>query len=117
MSRIEMCVLTARPAAWIWLVLFAVAVAIPRPLGAQAGSPERASRNLPVGHWAYEPIYRLRSRGYLVKLNPLIQPYRRIDVARGLAALEPDTLARQAARWVRLLREEFRAEIDRIAGR
>ena len=117
MSRIEMCVLRARPAAWIWVVLFAVGVAIPRPLVAQAGAPERASRNLPVGHWAYEPIYRLRSRGYLVNLNPLIQPYRRIDVARGLAALEPDALAGQVARWVRLLREEFRAEIDRIAGR
>ncbi len=117
MSRIEMCVLRARPAAWIWVLLFAVGVAIPRPLVAQAGSAERASRNLPMGHWAYEPIHRLRSRGYLVNLNPLIQPYRRIDVARGLAALEPDTLAGPVARWVRLLREEFRAEIDRIAGR
>jgi hypothetical protein len=74
------------------------------------------SRNLPVDHWAYESIQRLRTRGYLAGLNPLIQPYRRIAVARALLPLHADSLRAPVAHWVRLLRQEFAREIDRLEG-
>lgn len=77
----------------------------------------RGSRNLPVDHWAYEYIQRLRTRGMLANLNPLIQPYRRGDIAEGLAHLDPDTLSGPVAQWVELLREEFWRELDRRDGR
>lgn len=76
----------------------------------------RGSRNAPVDHWAYEHIQRLRSRGYLANLNPLVQPYRRADVARALTDVDPDTLGSPMADWVRLLQDEFRPELQRIAG-
>ena len=83
--------------------------------GAQEGS--RGSRHLATDHWSYEHIRRLRTRGYLANLNPLVQPYRRMNVARGLAALDPDTLGEPVAGWIRLLSDEFRSELDRLAGR
>ena len=57
---------------------FAIALcALPGGLGAQA------ARYLPTDHWTYEYIGRLRDRGMLTSLHPLVQPYRRIDIARG----------------------------------
>ncbi|KPJ93642.1 MAG: hypothetical protein AMS18_05325, partial [Gemmatimonas sp. SG8_17] len=75
------------------------------------------SRNLAVDHWAYEYIERLRPRGYLSNLNPLAQPYRRLEVARGLAGLNPDTLRSPVAGWVRMLQQEFARELERLEGR
>ena len=75
------------------------------------------SRYLPMDHWGYEYIGRLRDRGYLPNLNPLVQPYRRLDVARDLAVLDPDTLRQPLAEWVRLLKDELAPELDRLAGR
>ncbi len=117
MSRIEMCVPRARPVARIWLVFFAVGVAIPRLVVAQADSSERASRYLPVGHWAYEPIEHLRSRGFLANLNPLVQPYTRLQVARGLSEIDSEILAAPTAHWARLLRDALQRELDLLAGR
>ncbi len=105
------------------LALFALIAVSSLPgapgLAAQAPKASRVlgSRNLAVGHWAYEYIGRLRDRGYLSNLNPLIQPYRRIDVAEGLLHLDPDTLARPVADWVRTLKREFQPELDRLEGR
>ncbi len=76
----------------------------------------RGSRNLPVDHWSSEYIRRLRTRGYLGNLNPLVQPYRRNEVALGLASLDPDSLPSPVAHWVRLLRQEFRRELNRTGG-
>lgn len=86
--------------------------------GGVLGAPARilGSRNLALGHWAYEFIARLRDRGYLSNLNPILQPYRRIDVAEGLAHLDPDTLPRPVGDWVRTLRHEFAPELERLAG-
>jgi uncharacterized membrane protein YbhN (UPF0104 family) len=75
------------------------------------------SRNLTVDHWAYEYIERLRPRGYLANLNPLVQPYRRLEVARGLAGLNPDTLRSPVSGWVRMLQQEFARELERLEGR
>lgn len=80
-----------------------------RPLSAQ--SPATGSRYLAVDHWAYEYIARLRDRGYLSSLNPLVQPYRRRDVARALAQIGADSLPEPARSWVRLLKSELAPEL------
>ncbi len=91
-------------------------------LGCCLGSALRAqqvplgSRTLPVDSWVYDYLQRLVTRGYLPNLNPLVQPYQRQEIARGLAALGPDTLAAPVAGWVRLLREEFANELAALAG-
>lgn len=90
----------------LWLISVSRAVA--------AQTPSAGSRHLPVDHWAYEYIQRLRDRGYLSNLNPLVQPYRRLEVAQGLAALEGTALARPVSEWVRLLRQELAPELERL---
>lgn len=99
--------------------LVCITLAATTELTAQrAGPPTRrpgdqsASHLLATDHWSYEYIRRLRDRGYLAGLNPLVQPYRRVEVARGLADLERDTLGEPVAGWVRLLRDEFERELD-----
>ena len=74
------------------------------------------SRTLPTDHWAYEYVKHLRGRGFLSNLNPLVQPYRRLDVARDLSKLDADTLPMPLKHWVGLLRREFQSEIERIGG-
>jgi hypothetical protein len=80
-------------------------VTVMSPTGALA---QRAgSRLIEPDHWAGEYLVRLRRAGYLGRLDPLAQPYRWDDVARGLASLDPNTLPDPYAFWVRLLRSEF----------
>jgi hypothetical protein len=98
------------------LVAIVVLAALTQGGRLEAQAPS-GSRYLALDHWAYEYIARLRERGYLGDLNPLAQPYRRLDVARGLAGLDPDTLGRPVAEWVRLLKQELAPELDRLAGR
>jgi hypothetical protein len=87
------------------------------PCAVQSHAQDRlGSRNLPLGHWAYAYIGQLRSRGYLHNLNPLVQPYRRRDVAINLARLDPDTLPQPVQHWVGLLRDEFGPELERLGG-
>ena len=70
------------------------------------------SRLLPLGSWTYEPIEQLRTRGHLSGLNPLAQPYRRIDVAVGLAHLREVDLSGPVAGWVELLATELARELE-----
>ena len=70
---------------------------------ASAQDPGRiGSRILSVDSWTYEAIERLRIRAYLPGLNPLAQPYRRIDVAVELIGVDADTLGEPVAGWVRM---------------
>ena len=73
------------------------------------------SRILSLDSWAYEAIERLRSRGYLPGLNPLAQPYRRIDVAAELIGVDADSLQGPTAGWVRMLRRELAPEFRRLS--
>jgi hypothetical protein len=73
------------------------------------------SRILSLGSWTYEAIERLRTRGYLSGLNPMVQPYRRIDVAVELVGVDADTLPDPAAGWVRLLMRELAPEFRRLS--
>ena len=87
------------------------------PPDASAQDPGRmGSRILSLDSWTYEAIERLRSRGYLPELNPLAQPYRRIDVAVELMGIDADSLQEPTAGWVRMLRRELAAEFRRLSG-
>jgi hypothetical protein len=100
---------TGRRLTVIVLLTFAAAPAL-------AQSPATGSRYLPLDHWAYEYVERLESRGLLPGLNPLVQPYRRLDVAWELARLTPDSLRAPMAGWVRMLKDEFSRELATVAG-
>ena len=86
------------------------------PPNASAQDPGRmGSRILSLDSWTYEAIERLRSRGYLPGLNPLVQPYRRIDVAAELVGVDADLLQEPAAGWVRMLMRELAPEFRRLS--
>src|SRR5574341_1334127 len=85
-----------------------VGLALPRAAGAQRSG----SRLLETDHWANDYLRRLRSAGYLSRLDHLAEPYRWSEVARSLRGLGPDSLPEPMASWVRLLRREFGIEID-----
>ncbi len=89
------------------MLALAIAVAVREPAVAQ--DSERGSRLVEPGHWAYEYLARLRSRGYLGDLDPLAQPYHQADIVRALSQLDPDTLRPPVSGWVKLLRSEFSA--------
>lgn len=74
------------------------------------------SRYLSLDNPAYEAVTQLRERGYLDGLDPLVQPYRRLDIARGLLDLHEDDLPRHLAFSVRFLREELEREIRKLSG-
>ena len=85
------------------------------PPSASAQDPGRiGSRILSLDSWTDEAIERLRSRAYLPGLNPLAQPYRRIDVAAELVDVDADTLPEPAAGWVRMLKRELAPEFTRL---
>lgn len=75
------------------------------------------SRLLPLDSWTYEPIEQLRTRGHLSGLNPLAQPYRRIDVAAGLKDLREVDLPHPVAGWVDLLVTELTRELEILETR
>lgn len=75
------------------------------------------STYLPLGHWAYDYINVLIARGRLTDLPPLVQPYRRLDIARSIrAALGAGRFSDAELAWVETLRQEFAAEIGELAG-
>lgn len=107
-------VVTKRGLANIAVLCLAIGIT---PMAVRAQERPAGSRYLPMGHWAYEYVQRLRTRGLLASLNPLVQPYDRMEIASDLTKLDPDTLRAPLARWVRLLQDEFAFELDRIEGR
>jgi hypothetical protein len=99
----------ARILLFLLLVLF-------RPSPASAQDPGRiGSRILSMDSWTYEAIERLRSRAYLPGLNPMVQPYRRIDVAAELIGVDADVLQEPVAGWVRMLKTELAPELGRLS--
>lgn len=87
------------------------------PVCLVAQDSPRGSRYLSVEHWGYDAIAGLRMRGMLPNLDPLVQPYRRDEIAVGIRTLRADTLAEPVANWVRLLQQELAPEIARLEGR
>src|SRR3990172_9708677 len=81
------------------LALCAALAGFPGPM-VTAQESERGSRFVESGHWAYEYLARLRTRGYLGELDPLVHPHHREDIVRALSTLDPDTLPRPVAHSV-----------------
>ncbi len=96
------------------LLLLVVGVGAPPLLQAQSGS--RGSRYLSLDHPLYEAVGHLVHRGLLPDLDPLSQPYRRLDIAAGLRSLEEADHSKPVVGWVRLLREALAPELARLAG-
>ncbi len=90
------------------LVTVALTVLVLGVLGsAVAARAADASRYLTLDDPAYEGLRLLRDAGYLQALNPMVQPYRRAEVAAAVAGLDPDALPAGLAPWARQLRAEF----------
>ena len=107
--------MTRRPTlARVLLLLALFGIGVPSSLFGQ--SEPQGSRYLSLDHPAYEAIRQLRDRGYLPKLDPLVQPYRRLDIARGLESIDEDDIPRHLAHIVGLLRNELSVELQGLAG-
>ena len=78
----------------------------------------QGSTYLPLRHWAYDYINVLVARGRLTDLPPLVQPYRRLDVARSLLAAGKAGRFTDGERgWVDALKREFAYEVGLLGGR
>ncbi|NIR46580.1 MAG: hypothetical protein GWN99_19220 [Gemmatimonadetes bacterium] len=108
-----------------WILLCALSFAlVPQSLSrVLAQTPEEGawadryygSRYLELSNWSYRYIELLVARGRLGGLSPLVQPYRRADVAAALVRAErEEQLERSEREWFELLKREFAPEIDRI---
>jgi hypothetical protein len=111
---------TRRPAFWLLLAaVFMLDYASGARLHAQR--PAGGSVRVASDHWSNAYIGRLRERGFLPGLNPLVQPWRAVDVARELATLNADTLPESIRHWVRMLQEAYGTRTapwggDRVRG-
>lgn len=95
------------------LLLLVASLSLTSPAAARQAA---GSRLLTVDHWAYALVEQLRSRGHLDGLNPTVQPYRRLDIARELARIDVEAVSPPVSDWVRLLRAEFARELRRLEG-
>ncbi|MGH7540751.1 MAG: hypothetical protein ACRELC_07120, partial [Gemmatimonadota bacterium] len=81
-----------------------------------ASDPAHASPYLPLDHWAYPVLDYWISMGRIDDLSPLVQPYRRLDVARAIEALLGQPLSDVEEKWLLRLEEELEPEIERLSG-
>lgn len=100
------------------LLLLVLGTGAPSPLEAQSEpqSGPQGSRYLSLDHPAYEAVGGLVDRGLLPDLDPLSQPYRRLDIAVGLHSLDVSGFSEPVTSWVRLLREVVEPELARLDG-
>lgn len=94
--------------------LLAVSV-LTAPVGGVASlqAQERSSHYLYLGHWAYRYVDLLIARGRLPTLQPMVRPYRRLDVARAIAQAQMrGSLAESEIEWVGLLQAELAPELS-----
>jgi hypothetical protein len=75
-----------------------------------------SSAYLPLGHWAYPLIDNWVASGRATELDPLIQPYRRIEVARAILQVQEDSPTRTDAAWMPALEKEFASELRALRG-
>ena len=81
---------------------------------ASAAAQDRSSHYLHLDHWAYRYVDLLIERGRLTQLQPLVRPYRRLDIARAVGTADTAGVLDDVEReWVGLLRAEFAPEIER----
>jgi hypothetical protein len=102
------------------LLLSASRVQAQAPAGRQEARPERSygSAYLPLGHWIYGYLNTLIARGRVTGLSPLVQPYRRIDVAAAiLAARKERRLSPEEREWAAAIEAELAREVELLRGR
>lgn len=76
-----------------------------------------ASAYLPLDHWAYPIVSHWIAAGRISSLSPVVQPYRRMDVARAVHRLEQDAdLSRSDRDWIDRLRTELAPEMRLLDG-
>ena len=77
----------------------------------------RGSAYLELGHWAYDYIDRLVARGRVSGLSPLLQPYRRVDIAAAIVEAEREgQLSRAEMEWVAVIKRELAREVELLGG-
>ncbi len=94
-----------------------------RATGTQRGAERPDPRNhaspyLSLDHWAYDYLNVLVARGRLAGLSPLVQPYRRIDIAA--AALDAERgrqLSRDESAWIVEIKRELADEVELVRRR
>ncbi len=80
-----------------------------------AGEPSYGSPYLPLGHWIYGYVNALIARGRLEGLSPLVQPYRRIDIARAVVAAERERrLSPVEEEWAAAIEAELADEVELV---
>lgn len=75
-------------------------------------APFRASPYLPLGHWAYDYLNVLIARGRLTALPPLVQPYRRIEIAEAIQKAEAEgRFSVEESAWVTAIKRDLSDEV------
>ncbi len=85
--------------------------------GAASLRNSTSSQYLSLDHWAYGYVDLLVARGQLADLSPLLQPYRRIDIAAAILAAERKGLIGDEEKaWITALRVELEREFTLLNG-
>ncbi len=100
-----------------WLVTPAIAAPQRRSsepyLPDQDATRQYASPYLSLGHWVYDYVDLLVARGRVRGLSPLVQPYRRVDVAAAVLEAEADgQLATEELEWIAAIKRELADEVE-----
>jgi len=75
-----------------------------------------SSAYLPLGHWAYPLLDNWVASGRITELDPLIQPYRRIEVARAILRVQDESPTGTEGAWMPALEKEFALELRALRG-
>lgn len=74
-----------------------------------------SSTYLPLGHWAYPLVDKWVASGRVTALDPLLQPYRRIEIARAILQVQESSTGVEDA-WMPALEKEFKQELRTLRG-
>ncbi|NIN11944.1 MAG: hypothetical protein GTO61_11185, partial [Gemmatimonadales bacterium] len=81
--------------------------------GERDSGRQYVSPYLSLSHWIYDYIDLLVARGRITTLSPLVQPYRRIDVAQAVLEAEADgQLSREEMEWAAEIKRELTDEVE-----
>ncbi len=82
----------------------------------QPKDPFYASPYLPLDRWEYPILDYWVSSGLITSLSPMVKPWRRMDIARALQALDEDRLGGGERDWLDRLRQAFAPELSLLAS-
>ena len=82
----------------------------------QPKNPFHASPYLPLDRWEYPILDYWVASGLITTLSPTVKPWRRMDIARAIAALDESRLGGGERDWLERLRASFAPELTVLAG-